>query len=1115
MRNVIAIYIVFSLAFAAASGLYVVNNDNGEARDMGYYDRPMWEESVFLKPGGDCVAKELYVYLTGDSPGKDTIYVTGDPAEGVLPGTFWVIAYNQITEPIAIDYDGEPGWDTLKLNDLRVDGYQRLCIQHRLKPGGPWFAVDNDGTSDPLNSFSMDPESENDYGWPGVIYRASGDYLVRVGVEFDYPAEDGSAPPPPPVLVDVAYRAGLVRENGNAIGSHKISIADWNGDGYDDVAMGSYFFENNGDGSFNNVSEEMNIEAQTTMWADYDNDGDLDCYTINEKNINNELIFVNSKNTIYENESGSFTKLDPTEVFQRPYPNPSEEFDLDEKYENDSIHNPYVCWAPVWLDYDGDGDLDLYLGNRRSAGSYPHEVFNPDKLWQNNGDGTFSDASESSGIFELCKHKPGEDRNQGNLYFNGQDASACDYNMDGKIDIHMINYGLERDFLYKNNGDGTFSDVAADVNLDGYFFLNPNPDALTHGHSVEWGDFNNDGYPEPYVGNLAHPDWRGLFSNPSMIFKSSGPPDFNFTQVQHEIGLKFTESDCGVMWIDFNQDGYLDLWYGQRYGKIAHIYMNQGPPDFKLRETTWLFSDPVYATWTAAKLDFDNDGDLDLLSKGMLFRNDLSGASNWIAFRLEGEPSEGVPNGGYGTRVTVHADGKLFYRDLMGEKAGPRHMQNTSELNFGLGDAEQIDSVVVNYCNGNKKVITDIDINGKYIIPYMSNPVFIGLSAPSLVYPANFDEGIDERPEFQWTPVATADEYQAQAWQSGAMGAYLDTAVSENSVSFDEDLKSNYTYYWRVRAFSGADTSSWSSVWSFTVGLPQPSRPSLISPEDGSEDVSAKPTFKWKGAGYETDYADAPSYEINFSKNPDFSEIIVPQDLTKDTVLKLGDALPPDEEIFWRVQGVNDSVRGQWSLVWSFTTEPIPAVPELISPEDGDSTIKSRPIFDWEETEYADYYHIQIAYDAEFTDIFNEDSAVKNNGYVLFKKYEKNKTHYWRVRAFNDGGGSDWSEVRTFMLKDEIGVADSRKVALVNEFDCVPNPMFASTTIRVNLEREAKIKIEIRDISGAEIQTLHEGLASSGASEYKWEPKLLSSGTYFIILTIGDKTYVKSLKRVK
>ena len=193
--------LIFILALLINNNLYpetqIVKRDNGVPR-TAYQERAEWEESVILQPDGPCEILEIQIYFAGETEGKDTIFIVGDAGEGVMPPTFWVLPYNTIYEPIYFDYDGRPGWRSFEVPGLRAEGSDRIVIQHKLSAKGPWFAIDNDGYDEPYSSYIMDPTTENDYGWPGNTYLASGDYLVRLLVEYDYQYDDGTSYPPCP-----------------------------------------------------------------------------------------------------------------------------------------------------------------------------------------------------------------------------------------------------------------------------------------------------------------------------------------------------------------------------------------------------------------------------------------------------------------------------------------------------------------------------------------------------------------------------------------------------------------------------------------------------------------------------------------------------------------------------------------------------------------------------------------------------------------------------------------------------------------------------------------------------------------------------------------------------
>lgn len=677
------------------SGADVLSQDILIKRDNGtpagaYFNNPTFtDESAIISFDGPCRVLELQIYYMGPAAARDTLYIVGDAAEGGIPPTHWVWKYNTLIPPISFDYPGAPGWYTIDLRgkDLRSDGYDRIVVQHWLKRSvGPWFAVDTDEQAVPYWSFLMDPTKTNSLGGPGQYYLVSNDYMIRALVQYDYPEGNGSQDPPTPVLGDVAVQSGI-SSGGNPVMAAIAAVADWNGDGWDDVNIGSNYFQNRGDGTFENVTSALGLPGGYAVWGDYDNDGHTDAYVVNGGD--NDKLYRN-------NGSGGFTDVTPAA----------------------GISNPAPTVTPIWLDYNNDGHLDLFLANgRRTVGG--QEVYYQDKLWRNDGNGAFTDVTTASGI-AAAEPSP---------FMDCWGASACDYNNDGRTDIFVSTYRLAPDMLFRNNGDGTFTEVGASTGVRGV--ATDAPQYFGHGMGSDWGDFDNDGFTDLAVGNLGHPDWRGAVSNPSLVFHNDNLQ--SFSEMHHEMGLKFREMNAAVTWADLDCDGWLDLWQSQysyqkegengEPGRYSRLYMNGGAPDFPLRDRTWHYGCKVHGAWTVSRLDHDNDGDIDLLVASQhegvkLFRNDLPRNGRWLAMRLSGRPADGVPMDAFGTRVVVHADGRRFTRTLSTSSAGSRTATNSQELHFGLGSASSIDSVVIHYSNGTTRTITAMVPDRRYAVTY-------------------------------------------------------------------------------------------------------------------------------------------------------------------------------------------------------------------------------------------------------------------------------------------------------------------------------------------------------------------------------------------------------------
>lgn len=278
------------------------------------------------------------------------------------------------------------------------------------------------------------------------------------------------------------------------------------------------------------------------------------------------------------------------------------------------------------FDYDDDGDMDLYMLN----GTWLKDISDPDgknfkdtpnRLYRNNGDGTFTEVAESAGI---------------NDHHWSMTAGAVDYDHDGDTDIYLLNYGPN--VFYRNNGNGTFTDITEQLGLRG-------PDSLNGftkwSVSVAFWDYNLDGALDMMVGNflafdpayksptipdmMPHPsEYRG---QTSMLYRQE--TDGSFTDVTREMGLYYEDSKCmGLTVFDYDDDGDMDLFQGNDH-QLNFLFRN---------DTTSGFKEVGIAAGVAANDqgmptgsmhgsigDVDGDGLIDLLVTdlryGALYRN--------------------------------------------------------------------------------------------------------------------------------------------------------------------------------------------------------------------------------------------------------------------------------------------------------------------------------------------------------------------------------------------------------------------------------------------------------------------------------------------------------------
>jgi len=213
------------------------------------------------------------------------------------------------------------------------------------------------------------------------------------------------------------------------------------------------------------------------------------------------------------------------------------------------------------------------------------------------------------------------------------------------------------------------------------------------------------------------------------------------------MGLKFKEMNANIFWADLDLDGWQDLFHcqysyyhaGDEVGgpggipepfRYSRVYLNQGSANnFKLHDATWELGALVHGAWTAARGDFNNDGKMDIIvatgklvngkKQGVkLFQNLIPAKGHWLEFRLVGDPAHHLSMDAYGSSVIAYAKGQTFYRDLQGGGTGATGTQHSNILHFGVGDATVMDSVVILYPNGGRRVMQNVATDQSYVVSY-------------------------------------------------------------------------------------------------------------------------------------------------------------------------------------------------------------------------------------------------------------------------------------------------------------------------------------------------------------------------------------------------------------
>ncbi len=517
---------------------------------------------------------------------------------------------------------------------------------------------------------------------------------IEVEERFSYLGGDDE----PVYFDDVAVEAGLDAFTGNFF-----AWGDYDNDGYQDLLVnGRRLLRNSGPPgwTFSDVTSTTGLAGTSGVnvgiWGDYDNDGDLDVYLAGGGWSTST---PTRSDYLFRNEGGpDWNFTDVTAAAGYPV-------------------DDYPSTSAAWGDIDGDGYLDIYVANYES-GNY---VGYPDTLWHNEGDGTFTDVSTSSGI-----------RSAGS--YPGRGVAFSDYDNDGDADIHVSNYRLLPNFLLRNDGSGHFTNVASSAGVTGdpLYYQTQGP---YYGHTIgsSWADWNNDGLMDLWEANLVHKyvgpgDIRGYICDDSKFYVNNGAPDWDFSDVRPGTGIPYKpvggtgtyrgdELYDGIAWADVDNDGDLDVYMPQVYDlSYSHsfLYLNMGNGTFE--DVSQASGLRVWNTYGAAWADYDNDGDMDLVTGGKapltgpsrvhLFRN-YGNTNNWLKVRPEGTDSNAMA---LGARVTVTVGNTTMTREVEGG-TGSHAQMNDLTLEFGMGKARKADTVLVRFPSGHEMAYIDIASN--------------------------------------------------------------------------------------------------------------------------------------------------------------------------------------------------------------------------------------------------------------------------------------------------------------------------------------------------------------------------------------------------------------------
>ncbi len=437
------------------------------------------------------------------------------------------------------------------------------------------------------------------------------------------------------------------------------------------------------DGSFEDVTEKAGLQGTGYGFGvavgDYDNDGFEDLY-----------VTAYGGNKLYRNNgNGTFT-------------------DVTQKA---GVAGSGWSTSAAWVDLDGDGFLDLvvlryldwdfedvYCGEHKEGyRAYCHpDLFKPISplVYHNNKDGTFTEVAQKIGL-----GKPGK----------GLGIALADYDRDGHIDLFVANDSMA-EFLYHNKGDGTFEDVglASEVAVD--------MDGRTYaGMGADFADYNNDGWPDIVVTDLANQRYA--------LYENNGDGSFTYATPSAGIGqMTLPHSGWGVRFLDYDNDGWKDLLIAQGHDldtiELNYPNLHYREPMLLARNTGHGFIDVsqqsggiFHQPWVARGMaigDLDNDGRLDAVvttndGPVHILHNETASTNHWILLKLVGHKSNRDAIGAEVTLVT--ATGPQY---ATVSTASSYLSASDKRVHFGLGQNGTASKIEIRWPSGIRQTLKDV-----------------------------------------------------------------------------------------------------------------------------------------------------------------------------------------------------------------------------------------------------------------------------------------------------------------------------------------------------------------------------------------------------------------------
>jgi len=769
-----------------------------------------------------------------------------------------------------------------------------------------------------------------------------------------------------------------------------------------------------------------------STWADYDNDGYLDCFVANWYNHNN-LMYHN-------NAGGSFTRIT----------------------SGAQVNNGGYSETASWGDYNNDGLVDLYVAN--SAG------LRINFLYKNTGGGQFE---------RITTGAPATDAK------SSRGVNWVDYDDDGDLDLFVANENGETSNLYRNmlteTGVDTFARVSGDTLVT----------SRGSGWSGSWGDIDNDGDQDVFVVNSTDQHSSLFLNNGNGSFmKFAGEPFASDSGWGATAAWADIDNDGDLDLIVTHAYASIPV---TNY-LYRNLLMETDTAKFQRILTGPVVTDPGYMyglSWG----DYDEDGDLDLFvartfcenQTNAFYRND-GNANHWLTLDLRGKQSNAAAIGAK-VRVKATISGKPVWQLRVVEGQSGYCGQNL-QLHFGIGDAASIDSLKIIWPAGSQEIYTNVSPN-RHLVIVENDSTPVALSEP----PQGFlNHSVD--PTLKWNRSLYFPPYRVQVATDSTFstGIIADSIVTPDTLLRVPVNQNFIRYYWRVKSPRSIHPNLWSETGSFDNDITPPDAPTYSSPAGGGINIPVIATSLWwhKAANatayhvrlsvdslfnsiiidstltdtlcrtpdlaYLTKYfwdvrgmnfvgtspAGTPSSFTTIIQSPEAPVQSSPANgstgqpfvtavswnpasrastyqlqVATDSLfisLKLNDSQIVAESAivqgltsltpyFWRVRAANAGGSSPFSPAWKFITmlgTPVLAGPLDSSRHDSLIALSLHPVLN------AEGYEFQVSEDSDFAALVLDDTLAADTSTALLK-FESNKMFYWRARGLAGPGAGSWS----------------------------------------------------------------------------------------------------------